>query len=96
MKALIPILIGLLFVGCGEKTSKPEANVKPPSTSPAQEANDTQPKTDPTPKPEKENQEPPKTEPKVEVKKPLTEEESAKVIEAAIRKALNKPTGELT
>ena len=29
-------------------------------------------------------------------KKPLTEEESAKVIEAAIRKSLKKPTGELT
>ena len=29
-------------------------------------------------------------------KKPLTKEESAKVIEAAIRKELNKPTGELT
>ncbi|MDC0218934.1 protein phosphatase 1 regulatory subunit 42, partial [Verrucomicrobia bacterium] len=29
-------------------------------------------------------------------KKPLTKEESAKVIEAAIRKAARKPTGELT
>ena len=29
-------------------------------------------------------------------KKPLTKEESAKVIEAAIRKATKKPTGELT
>ena len=29
-------------------------------------------------------------------KKPLTKEESAKVIEAAIRKSLNKPTGKLT
>ena len=29
-------------------------------------------------------------------KKPLTKEESAKVIEAAIRKELEKPTGELT
>ena len=29
-------------------------------------------------------------------KKPLTKEESAKVIEAAIRRAVNKPTGELT
>ena len=29
-------------------------------------------------------------------KKPLTKEESAKVIEAAIRKKINKPTGELT
>ena len=29
-------------------------------------------------------------------KKPLTKEESGKVIEAAIRKAANKPTGELT
>ena len=29
-------------------------------------------------------------------KKPLTKEESAKVIEAAIREELKKPTGELT
>jgi hypothetical protein len=29
-------------------------------------------------------------------KKPLTKEESAKVIEAAIREELEKPTGELT
>jgi hypothetical protein len=29
-------------------------------------------------------------------KKPLTKEESAKVIEAAIRRAAKKPTGELT
>ena len=29
-------------------------------------------------------------------KKPLTKEESAKVVEAAIRRAANKPTGELT
>ena len=29
-------------------------------------------------------------------KKPLTKEESAKVIEAAIRKAANRPTGELS
>ena len=29
-------------------------------------------------------------------KKPLTKEESAKAIEAAIRKKINKPTGELT
>ena len=38
----------------------------------------------------------PKTEPKAEVKKPLTKEESAKVIEVAIREAAKKPTGELT
>ena len=37
-----------------------------------------------------------KTEPKVEVKKPLTKEESAKVIETVIRKAAKKPVGELT
>jgi len=36
----------------------------------------------------------PKAEPKVT--KPLTEEESAKIIETAIRKAIKKPTGELT
>ena len=29
MKGLIPILIGLLVVGCGNKTSKPEAKAKP-------------------------------------------------------------------
>jgi uncharacterized protein YcfL len=29
-------------------------------------------------------------------KKPLTKEEQAKVMEAAIRKKINKPTGELT
>jgi len=34
--------------------------------------------------------------PKAEVKKPLTEEESAKVIEAEIRKDAKKPGGELT
>ena len=32
----------------------------------------------------------------VDDEKPLTEEESAKVIEVTIRKAVNKPTGELT
>ena len=45
MNVLIPILIGLLVVGCGKKTSKPEAKTTSPSTSPAQEANNTQPKT---------------------------------------------------
>jgi hypothetical protein len=34
--------------------------------------------------------------PKAKVKKPLTEEKSAKIIEAAIRKELNKLTGKLT
>jgi len=38
----------------------------------------------------------PSVTPKAKVKKPLTKEESAKVIEAAIRSDLNKPTGELT
>ena len=28
MKVLIPIVIGLLVVGCGKKTSKPEAKTK--------------------------------------------------------------------
>ena len=96
MKVLIPILIGLLVVGCGKKTSKPEAKANPPSTSPAQEVNNNQPKTDPKPKQGTKNPEHPKDEPKVEVKKPLTKEESAKVIEVAIRKAAKKPTDELT
>ena len=49
-----------------------------------------------TPKatPEKETKNPDL--PKAEVKKPLTKEESAEVIEKAIRKELKKPTGELT
>ena len=49
-----------------------------------------------TPKatPEKETRNPEL--PKADVKKPLTEEESAKIIEASIRKELKKPTGELT
>ena len=51
MKVLIPILIGLLVVGCGKETSKPETKAKSPSTSPAQEANNNQPETDPTAKP---------------------------------------------
>ena len=41
----------------------------------------------------------PSVTPKAEVKKPLTKEESArhaKIIEAAIRESLKKPTGELT
>ena len=33
---------------------------------------------------------------KKEARKPLSKEESAKVIEAAIREELDKPTGELT
>lgn len=100
VKALYAVLLALVLgLGCEEKSSKPETKAKSPSTSPTKEANNNQPKTDLKPKPEKENQEPPKTEPKVEVKKPLTKEESArhaKVIEAAIRKAAGKPTGELT
>ena len=84
------LLLICAVVGCGKKTSKPEAKANPPSTSPAQEVNNNQPKS------ETKNPEPPKTEPKVEVKKPLTEEESAKIIEKAIREELKKPTGELT
>ncbi len=102
MKVLIPILIGLLVVGCGKKTSKPEAKANPPSTSPAQEANNNQPKTDPTPKLEKEHAKPPKAEPKVEVKKPEPPKVAATklivdpIVEKAIRKQLKKPSGELT
>jgi len=52
MKVLITIVIGLLVVGCGKKESaKPETKAKSPSTSPAQEANNNQPETDPTAKP---------------------------------------------
>ena len=102
MKVLIPIVIGLLVVGCGKKTSKPEAKANPPSTSPAQEANNNQPKTDPTPKLEKENAEPPKAEPKVEAKNPEPTKTAATklianpIVEKAIRKQIKKPTGELT
>ena len=102
MKTLIPILIGLLVVGCGKKTSKPEAKANPPSTSPAQEANNNQSKTDPTLKLEKENAEPPKAEPKVEAKKPEPTKTAATklianpIVEKAIRKQIKKPTGELT
>jgi hypothetical protein len=67
--------------------------------------------TDPTPKPEKENAEPPKAEPKVEVKKPeppktaTTKLITDPILEKAIREELSTPgvlggfskfTGELT
>ena len=98
MKQLFLICAVVALVGgCGgKKTSKPEAKANPPSTSPAQEVNNNQPKTDPKSKSETKNPEPPKTEPKAEVKKPLAEEVSAKIIEAAIRSDARKPTGELT
>ena len=94
----LPLLLGV----CEEKTSKPEAKANPPSTSPAQEANNNQPKTDPTPKLEKENVEPPKAEPKVEAKNPEPTKTAATklianpIVEKAIRKQIKKPTGELT
>ena len=94
----LPLLLG----GCGEKSSKPETKANPPSTSPVQEANNNQPKTDPTPKLEKENAEPPKAEPKVEAKKPEPTKTAATklianpIVEKAIRKQIKKPTGELT
>ena len=40
MKTLITILIGLLVVGCGKKSSKPETKAKSPSTSPARSGGD--------------------------------------------------------
>ena len=83
------------MVGCGaaeEKAAKAKADAaKAKAREEAKAAADAEANATVTPKPE-----PPKTEPKVEVKKPLTEEESAKVIEAAIRKRIKKPTGELT
>ena len=102
--ALLVLLVSLplLLGGCEEKTSKPEAKANPPSTSPAQEANNNQPKTDPTPKLEKENAEPPKAEPKVEAKNPEPTKTAATklianpIVEKAIRKQIKKPTGELT
>ena len=92
MKVLILVLFCLLVVGCGKKTSKPEAKVNPPSTSPAQQANNNQPKTDPKPKQETKNSEPPVT----ATTKLITDP----IIEKAIREALSTPfrkfTGELT
>ena len=82
MKTLIPILIGLLVVGCGGSKEK----VAPK----------TQPKAKATPKVKSKGDATPKAKPKAEAKKPLTKEESAKVIEAEIREELKKPTGELT
>jgi len=99
---LIIVSLPLLLGGCGKKTSKPGAKANPPSTSPAQEANNNQPKTDPTPKLEKENAEPPKAEPKVEAKNPEPTKTAATklianpIVEKAIRKQIKKPTGELT
>ena len=92
MKVLIPILIGLV-VGCGKKESaKPETKAKSPSVTPAQEANNNQPKTDPKPKQETKNSEPPVT----ATTKLITDP----IIEKAIREALSTPfsrfTGELT
>ena len=76
------LLALVLGVGCGKKEEK----AAPKSQS----------KTDTTPKIESKAKVTPKAEPKAEAKKPLTKEESAKVVEAAIRKAARKPTGELT
>ena len=92
MKQILLICAVVALVGChagnkGAEEAKLAAKAKAIAEArAAAEANATV-----TPKPE-----PPKTEPKVEVKKPLTEEESAKVIEAAIRHRIKKPTGELT
>jgi hypothetical protein len=93
MKQILLICAVVALVGCGEaeeKAAKAKAEAAKAKAiaeaKAAAEANATV-----TPKPE-----PPKSEPKVEVKKPLTEEESAKIIEAAIREAAGKPTGELT
>jgi len=76
------LLALVLGVGCGDGKEKaaPKAEAKVKATPKVK------PKGDATPK----------AEPKAETKKPLTKAESAKVIEAAIRKAAKKPTGELT
>ncbi len=93
--------MGLLLVGCGKKSSKPETKAKSLSTSHAKEAHNNQSKTDPTPKLEKENAAPPKDAPKVEVKKPeppkttVTKLIIDPIAEKAIRKELRKPTGGL-
>ena len=67
MKTLIPIIVGLLVVGCG-KGMRTLLIVLFCLCPPLMAAD----------------------------KKPLTKEESAKAIEAAIREALKKPAGELT
>ena len=80
MKVLIPILIGLLVVGCGKKQSinTNVENKAPVKSSEKKVA------------PEKE------TRRNIFIENPLTKEESAKLIETAIRKAAKKLTGELT
>ena len=82
MKATFVALLALaVAVGCGKKA---EEEVAPKV------------KVDATPKAEPKEKATPTAGSKAEVKKPLTKEESAKVIETAIRKKIKKPTGELT
>ena len=81
---LITLLLLCLGLGCGKEEDVGESADNAPVT----------PKTEP--EEEAKKPEPPNAEPKVEVKKTLTKEESAKVIEATIRKAAKKPVGELT
>jgi len=81
---LITLLLLCLSLGCGKEEDVGESAASAPVTL----------KTEP--EEETKKPEPPNAEPKVEVKKLLTKEESAKVIEAVIRKAAKKPVGELT
>ena len=93
MKQLLLICAVVALAGChaGNKKRAEEAKLAAKAKAIAEARAAAEANATVTPKPE-----PPKTEPKVEAKKPLTEEESAKIIEAAIRKAAKKPTGELT
>ncbi len=88
MKQLLLICAVVALVGCLREVETEGQDVKDEPSIP--EGNELPPEP-PTNTPVQ-----PKTEPKAEVKKPLTKEESAKVIEAAIRKELKKPEGELT
>ena len=101
MKVLIPILIGLLVVGCGGgSTEKIETKTKSPST---QKANNTQTKTDPKPKPETKKPEQPEATTKKDEAEGWVSDPSDPhnvIVEKEIRRALStfssKFTGELT
>ena len=81
MKVLISILIGLLVVGCGKDRQSINTNVE--NKAPAKSS-------------EKKVAPKKETRRNVFIENPLTKEESAKLIETAIRKAAKKLTGELT
>jgi len=83
------VVLCLYLGGCGKKTApKPQAKVKPSSSPADRETNNIQLKTESEPKSETRKPEPPKVVP--------NSPEAAAAIEAAIRKAVEKPTGELT